>query len=705
MTRTLRPRAAPAGPDISSDLAVFQLAVDVMEQALLVHDGYTILLSNARIGDLLGYPPELFEVGASTDRFIEFGASRGDYDGGATLALPQMREKMHRCEDYVTERIIPPDRIVRVDCRHRGGLAVVTYTDVTTARQAEESVAAAQVAAALSQRRLEEAIEALDDCFGLYDGDERLVLANSAYRALSPLVAPIMRPGTPYEALLRRAVETGFWPEDVLTKEEWVQKRLEVFREGDVDHVYKVEDGRWLLSRDRKLPGGERVSLRIDITTIKEREHELERSRKEIEELAQTDALTGLRNRRAFDENLMARTASASKANPLALILVDLDRFKPVNDTHGHPIGDALLQTLARRFRFTLRDDAVVARIGGDEFAILADVVDRADATALADRLRHAAMQEVSLDTVAVSVGASVGIAIAEGEKSGSDLLIAADKALYAAKAKGRDRCEIFDRALADENEQLLALEGELREALAADQFVLHYQPLHDLTTEEICGYEALIRWQHPKRGLLMPGAFVPQAEAIGLIDAIGRWVLERAARDFVNVSGGLSVSVNVSPLHLAMGDLVADVTEALRLSGLPPDRLEIEFTESALLSESCNVHAALDALRELGVRLVVDDFGTGYSSLAYLVKFPFSKIKIDQSFIEDMTDDRRAHDVIRSILNLSQALGVTVIAEGVETEAQLRQLVDDDCKAAQGYLLGRPEPIARIRPDQGQPG
>ena len=420
-----------------------------------------------------------------------------------------------------------------------------------------------------------------------------------------------------------------------------------------------------------------------------------------IRELAANDALTGLLNRRSFDDALAARVGGLADRMPscLAILMIDLDRFKPINDTYGHAAGDALLRALAERFAETVRPGDAVARLGGDEFAVLAWVPDERAAARLAERVREVAGQPVEIDGVEASVGASVGFALAPRDGDDEEALRqASDIALYASKHGGRDRVTAFEPAMAERANDRHRLEADLRLALERGEIALHYQVQHDIKAGRAIGYEALMRWHHPERGMVPPGEFIPIAEETGLIVPLGRWAIEHAARDFAGFDDRTRVSVNVSPVQFERGDLIGDVRHALAVSGLPAHRLEIEVTEQLLLADTEGTLAQLEALRATGVTLSLDDFGSGYSSLAYLTRFPFSKIKIDRQFVDRMASDRRSHALVRSILALASSLGLRVTAEGVETHGQLASLATGRCDEAQGYLLGRPVPFEELQ-------
>ncbi|TDR89928.1 putative bifunctional diguanylate cyclase/phosphodiesterase [Enterovirga rhinocerotis] len=413
-------------------------------------------------------------------------------------------------------------------------------------------------------------------------------------------------------------------------------------------------------------------------------------------ELANRDPLTGLANRTLFHHQLLDRLEVVKRnSGRVAILLIDLDRFKAINDTLGHPLGDALLRKVSARLTGALRDEDVAARLGGDEFGVIQSAAEQPDAAELlAARLVDLIGRTYVLEGHTIHIGATIGVTVAPRDGLDADVLLKnADLALYQAKAAGKGTFRVYETGMTERIQARRLLEIDLRRALALKQFDVVYQPQVDIATGAISGFEALIRWQHPVRGPVSPGEFIPAAEEIGIISAVSEWVLRTACREAMSWPGDISVAVNLSPVQFRNGRLLEVVTSALSATGLPASRLELEITEGALLENSDAVLAVLRSLRALGIRISMDDFGTGYSSLSYLQKFPLDKIKIDRSFIRNIDHEPDRLHLVRAIAALAKGLGMKTTAEGVETLAELQCVRSEGCTEVQGYFTGRPVP------------
>ena len=446
----------------------------------------------------------------------------------------------------------------------------------------------------------------------------------------------------------------------------------------------------------RRLVYDERPAVMLALMDITERK----RAEARLAFLAQHDGLTGLPNRNLLrqhvDEMLMLQKRSAEQ---VAVLVLGLDNFKSVNDTLGHGIGDKLLRGVAKRLRSTLRENDTLARLNSDEFAIVQRGQMRPDdAEMLAKRLLEAISEPFVLDAHSIVTGATIGIAMAPTDGSDAEKLLKnAAMALSRAKSETRGTFSFFEAGMDARAQSRRRIEIDLRDAIQNELLRPYYQPLVDLSSGRIIGFEALVRWPHPERGMISPAEFIPVAEETGLINPLGGLMLRRACMDAASWPDEVRVSVNLSPAQFRIGNLLSVVMDALRLSGLPPKRLELEITETLLLEKSGQVLATLHALRALGLRISMDDFGTGYSSLSYLRSFSFDKIKIDQSFVRDLAADHDAQAIIRAIVSLGKGLGVTIAAEGIETEAELSSLRAEGCHEGQGFLFSRARPNAEI--------
>jgi len=434
----------------------------------------------------------------------------------------------------------------------------------------------------------------------------------------------------------------------------------------------------------------------------RQKSKQLESTSRAMARLASEDALTGLLNRRGFQDALQRaaeKQESTRQTIEYAVLFLDLDRFKIINDTLGHRVGDLLLKGVGERLRASLGPNDVLARLGGDEFAVMAvGHAGIADIANLASRLSESIRMPFSLTDHRVQTSISIGIALAPSDgKTPDDLLAAADLALYATKESGPNGYQFYRPAMTEEMSERRQIEADLRDALDRDELELHYQPIVSLRDRKVHGYEALARWKHADRGFIPPAVFIPIAEDTGLMARLGEWALNTACRQAATLPADIRISVNLSPSQFSTCDLVSTVERALKTSGLEPSRLELEITERLLLESSAPTLSILEELDQLGVSIALDDFGSGYSSLSYLRKFPLDKVKIDRSFITDLDHQGEQIAIIQGVVSIVRALGMNLTAEGVETESQSEVLRALGCDDAQGYLFGKPMPFEEI--------
>ena len=646
------------------------------EGVVIVQADGVVQLANARALDFLGLPAGRSLSGLSKAALAKQLARPGD----DRSPLVMMAGEGPESEEF----LLADGRWVR-NSRNRtaeGGM-VALYTDVTEARARRD-----QLAAALAN--LDGAMANMSQGLAVFSADGTLGLANPQFYHLVGIDAEAHGPGTPLDALVGSilgSLGVGASAAARRTRhEDKVLKRGRAFVRSLVlgDAVLSVHYA--------PMPEGGCLTTVENVT-------EKRRIDERIHFLATHDALTRLPNRTLFQLRVEDALARARRGKAFAIQYLDLDRFKQVNDTLGHAVGDEVLQQATARLLACVRDTDTVARLGGDEFAILqADIDGTPDCDALAQRVIASLSAPYLVDGQDVSIGTSIGIALspAHGVDYGT-LLRSADTALYKSKDDGRGTWRFFAEAL---NQKLVLrreLERDLRAALIASEFELHYQPLMDTATRTVCGFEALLRWNHPVRGRIPPTEFIPVAEDTGLIREIGAWVMNTACREAAAWSLPVRIAVNVSAVQLRESTFVQSVQDCLSASGLVAGRLEIEITETVLMADPETTAAVLRELRSLGLSIAMDDFGTGHSSLASLHAFPFGKIKIDRSFIRDLGDRRGADQIVRAVVMLGKTLDMRVTAEGVETQPQLDFLCDAACDEIQGYLIGRPMPGSQV--------
>ena len=524
----------------------------------------------------------------------------------------------------------------------------------------------------------------------MFDPNQRLLVSNKRIEEMLH-VAGVQR-GASLRQLLQGCVAAGTLNESTMER---LLSDLESRLAGKFDGELAVEteDGRSLSLTFEPMENGGSVVLVEDVTERKTAEAK-------IHHLARYDALTGLPNRIFFHDQMEWALATMKRGAHCAVLFVDLDQFKQVNDTLGHPAGDALLFAVAERLRNIIRETDLVARFGGDEFVVLQTPLRNPEAAAtLARRIVEELSNSYDIDGHRVVIGASVGIAVAPRDGAGADVLLKnADMALYRAKSEGRGSWRFFEPEMDVKAQARRSLELDLRHAVATGAFEVYYQPLINLKTGRISTCEALLRWKHPERGMISPVEFIPIAEEMGLIVEIGNWVLRRACLDCSQWPDDVRVAVNLSPIQFRRGNVMRAITEALAGSGLAVERLEIEITESVLLQDTEATRALLLQLREFGVRIALDDFGTGYSSLSYLHLFPLHKVKIDRSFLAGVGANKRSLPLLRNVARLITELGMTVTMEGVETKEQLDLIMSEATfDEAQGYLFSKAVPMHEL--------
>ena len=567
---------------------------------------------------------------------------------------------------------------------------VIAFTLSLIVRKLSKQHKRAEMRLALEKRRLDTAINNMTQGLLLYDSSARIVVCNQRYIEMYGLSPDVVKPGCNFRDVIAHRKETGSFEGDV---DDFCSTVLRNVAQGKVTHtVLESLDGRSIQIVNRPLVAGGWVATMEDIT-------ERQRSDERIAHLAHYDALTDLPNRALFREQLEQALKRVQRGEQLAVLYIDIDEFKSVNDTLGHSVGDELLKAVADRLRGCLRKTDFVARLGGDEFAIIQTELERpADATELVTRIYEAIRAPYECVGHLITTDASIGIALAPEDGTDLDQLLKnADLAMYGAKADGRRTYRFFEPGMDARVKALRTLELDLRQAITDGGFEIHYQPLVNLRDNKVTGCEALLRWRHPKLGMISPAAFIPVAEDTGLINQLGEWVLTTACAEAATWPDHIRVAVNVSPVQFRSQTLALKVAAALAASGLPANRLELEITEAVLIRDDEAALALMHQLRKLGVRIALDDFGTGYSSLSYLQRFPFDKIKIDRCFIKGIAEPDGSPSIVQAVVNIAAERNMTTTAEGVETEQQLEILRKLGCTEMQGYLFSPAIPASDI--------
>jgi diguanylate cyclase (GGDEF)-like protein len=675
---------------------LFDAALENMSHGLCVFDAeWRVVVRNRRYLELYGLGPDDAQPGTPLIELMRQSIDRGMHSAkSAERFFADFIKRVTVDREPVVYRRLTSGRLLAV--RHEpmeNGSWVGTYEDITERERAADELKE-------QHRRFNVALNNMAHGLAMMDADMRLIVCNKRYVDMFGMSPEIARPGAMMRDLMEHSVAIGNYRHRGITGEELYNGYVAQLNAGDLIAHRHLADGRIIKLTHERMPQGGWVAIYEDIT-------ERHRAEESIAHMARHDALTQLPNRVLLLEKMaegLARVEATGEA--MAVFYLDLDNFKGVNDTLGHPIGDKLLGIIAQRVRGAVGEGDTVARLGGDEFAVLQCRSGAEAAGALARSLVELISEPIEIDGQEINSGVSIGIALAPDDGTAADhLMKCADLALYRAKAEGRGTFRFFEPDMDARIQRRRALEVDLRRALTAGEFSLAYQPQINLASNELTVMEALLRWTHAERGPVPPSEFIPLAEEMGLIVPLGEWVLREACREAARWPDPIKVAVNLSPVQFRNRGLVTTVTQALAAARLSPRRLEVEITEAVLLRDDETIVTMLHQLRALGVRIAMDDFGTGYSSLSYLRSFPFDKIKIDRSFIKDIDRNRDSAVIIKAIASLGASLGIETTAEGVETEEQLDIVRRAGCTEMQGYLASRPvaacdvaELIARFR-------
>ncbi len=664
-------------------------AMENMAHGICVFDkDWRVIVRNRRYLEIYGLTQDDALPGTAAIDLVRHSLSNGVHrsDKSAEEFLEDFRQRVMVEGEPVVHRRLSNGRLIAV--RHRpmeNGGWVGTFEDITERERAADALKE-------QHRRFDVALNNMAHGLAMMDADMRIIVCNKRYVDMFGMSPEIARPGSMMRDLIEHSVAIGNYRHTAATGAELYDGYVAALNAGDLIAHRHLADGRIIKITHEPMPQGGWVAIYEDIT-------ERHRAEESIAHMARHDALTQLPNRVLLREKMaegLARVESLGES--MAVFYLDLDNFKGVNDTLGHPIGDRLLGSIAQRIRATVGEGDTVARLGGDEFAILQCRSSPEAAGTLARELVEVISRSIEIDGQEINSGVSIGIALAPNDGRAADhLMKCADLALYRAKAEGRGTFRFFEPDMDARIQARRALEVDLRRALAAGEFSLAYQPQINLASNELIAMEALLRWTHAERGSVPPAEFIPLAEEMGLIVPLGEWVLREACKEAARWPDPIKVAVNLSPVQFRNRGLVTMVTHALAAARLAPHRLELEITEAVLLQDDETIVSMLHQLRALGVRISMDDFGTGYSSLSYLRSFPFDKIKIDRSFIKDIDRNHDSAVIIRAIASLGQSLGIETTAEGIETDEQLDLVRRAGCTEMQGFLASPPCPAAEV--------
>jgi len=686
-------------PHSAQSSARFEEAINNLSLGIVVFDEKReVVFCNGRYREMYGLSPEQVRPGTPTSELIRHRLGLGLKVQVAPDDYVRARVGRDIALDTTVQEFADGRIIAYTVYPMPGGGGMATHEDITereelNARLKKQYELGREQEETLRVRnfQFDTAINNMSQGLCFFDSDHRLIVCNDRFVEVYNIPADRVRPGMKLTEIVDLRIEAGSFP--AMTREEYISWRNGVASSNEAkDSIVELQDGRTIKIRHRPMPGGGWVATHEDIT-------EQRRSEVKIEYMAHHDALTDLANRVLLNDRLEHALSRVQHGEMVAVHHLDLDQFKAVNDTFGHPCGDKLLRTVAERLRGLVAEADTIARMGGDEFVIVqATIADPADATSLAQGVIDALSEPYDIDGQQAVIGVSIGISVGPGDGSNPDKLLRnADLALYRAKSDGRGTFRFFEPVMDLQMQTRRILEQDLRKALPSGEFELYYQPVVNLASKEISGFEALIRWNHPGKGMISPADFIPLAEEIGFIVPMGEWVIRQACATAALWPDNLHVAVNISAIQFRSPGLMQVIVSALAASGLAPTRLEIEITESVLLHNKEATLAVLHQLRALGIRIAMDDFGTGYSSLTYLQSFPFDKIKIDRSFVKNITENSSSLNIVRAVAALANGMGMTATAEGVETAEQLHSIASEGCTEMQGFLFSRPLPAAEI--------
>jgi diguanylate cyclase (GGDEF)-like protein len=666
--------AVPPAPDLLKEV------IEHVSQGICVFDDQqNLTLCNQQFLRVYGFDAAWAKPGVTLRDIFAHAALRGIFSDKTAGKTDDALNALFADEKATREFHLSDGRVIEARAlRVKSGGWLTEHKDITRRMRHD---------AALQGRNqlLDAVLDHMAHGLCAFDDKLDLIVVNARYLQMYGLTLDEAKPGTPLVELMRRSITRGVHRSGIGAEEMLADFKKRLIDNKEPELRRHLANGRVVSVRHQPMVGGGWVGTYEDIT-------ERCRAEENIVRIARHDALTDLPNRLLFGEKMVEGLARvAAKNESMAVMCFDLDNFKAVNDSLGHPIGDKLLQELAKRLGAVVGAEDTIARLGGDEFAVIHPTPDAQDAERLARELISTTATPFMIEGQEIHASICIGLAIApQHGTTAEQLMKCADLALYRAKDQGRNSWRFFDPEMDVQAQRRRALEVDLHRALCAGEFHLDYQPLISLATNDVVGMEALVRWTHPVRGTVYPAEFIPIAEETGLIVPLGEWVLRQACADARQWPATVRLSVNLSPVQFRNRNLVSVVINALATAHLSAARLELEITEAALMQNADSIVETLQQLRSLGARIAMDDFGTGYSSLSYLRKFPFDRIKIDKSFIAEADSNADSAAIVRTIAALGKTLGIETTAEGIETVEQLKMVRRAGCTEGQGYLIGR---------------